>query len=157
MSSSSNTPATIALRKLDLASAHIVSLYRDRKPVFAALVAGLLGTLAVARAAWQDYRLFLSYGPGGIPHNILGWFISGVVLRPLRINVFDTGKFEKDEDKRSWLGDEWPKKIRAGTRPRVGPHPIPQRQLDQYGSGEMKEVSHVSSLPHGCRGNIWDG
>lgn len=140
MPSPTSNPTTALFQKLKLTTDHLTSLYRDRKPVFAAIVAGILGSLALLRAAWLDYKVFLSYGPGGIPYNLLGWFVSGIILRPLGINVLDTSKFEKYEDKRSWLCDDWPEK-RRGERPRIGPHPIPRRQLDQHGSGEMKEVS----------------
>jgi len=61
-------------------------------------------------------------------------------LRPLGINVLDTSKFEKYDGKRSWLGDDWPEKRRRDERPRIGPHPIPQRQLDQHGSVKWKEI-----------------
>jgi hypothetical protein len=123
-------------------STHLTSLYRTRRPLLISLLTTLLVALALLRTARHDYLLFLSYGPGGVPYNLLGWFISGIILRPLGMNVLDTRAFERDPDKRSWLGEEWPeKKRRRGERPRVGPHPIPQRQLDQPSSREIKEVS----------------
>lgn len=133
-------PTTLVRQNLDRLTTHLTSLYHTRKPAFFTLTAATIGTLALLRAAYNDYIQFLSYGPGGVPYNLLGWFISGVVLRPIGVNVTDTRPFAKDPDKRSWLGDDWPAKKRRGdARPQVGPHPVPQRQLDQHASKDIQQ------------------
>lgn len=144
MSVSINNAASMLRQRIDILSAHIAHLYRDRKPVFVALVLSLIGTIATARAAWNDYKLYLSYGPGGLPYNVGGWMISNS-LRFIGINPYDTKKVDGNTDKRVWLGEDWPKKRRAGGRPRVGPHPIPSRQLDQHTTAEMQKVRSIPS------------
>jgi hypothetical protein len=90
-------------------------------------------------AIYRDYKTYLSYGPGGLPYNIRGWFISSAILRPLSTDVLNTGLYDWNPDKRIWLPPEWPPYDR-GKRPKIGPHPLPQRQLDQIAPGECKEV-----------------
>jgi hypothetical protein len=109
---------------------------------------GTLASLIIGRAAWKDYELFLSYGPGGVPYNPLGWLVANI-LRTLRINMIDVRKFETDPDQRSWLnGENWSSAKRPGSRPHTGPHPIPQRQLDQHPSKEIQQkfLSSFKSL-----------
>ena len=110
------------------------------------LAVGTLASLIIGRVAWKDYQLFLSYGPGGPPYNPLGWLVANI-LRPLRINMIDVRKFETDPDQRSWLGENWSGKApRPGSRPHTGPHPVPQRQLDQHPSKEIQQVQSLFLL-----------
>lgn len=113
------------------------------------LASGLIGgsLLAVLRTAALDYRTYLSYGPGGLPYNLWGWFLSGVVLRPLGRDVLSTELYDRNPDKSSWLPEDWPQKCRrGGPRPRLGSHPLPQRQLDQLATGEIHQVGPSLSL-----------
>ena len=87
---------------------------------------------------WRDYNLYLSYGPGGLPHNALGWIISGGLLRMMSVEMLSTAQYEKSRDKRSWLPLSLPP--RAGSRPQVGSHPVPQRQLIQLPNEDVKSV-----------------
>jgi hypothetical protein len=81
----------------------------------------------------------MSYGPGGAPYNVFGWLVVTTLLRPLASEMFSTDMYDRNEDKKSWLsaGDLT---IR-GERPVVGPHVVPQRQLNQVPGKEIKEVS----------------
>ncbi|KAL1979823.1 hypothetical protein VTN96DRAFT_5083 [Rasamsonia emersonii] len=106
------------------------------------LTSGLIGgsLLAVLRAAALDYRTYLSYGSGGLPYNLWGWFLSGVVLRPLGTDVLSTELYDRYPNKSSWLPEEWPLvRKREGPRPRLGSHPLPQRQLDQLARGKIHQ------------------
>ena len=94
---------------------------------------------------WRDYNLFLSYGPGGLPHNALGWIISGGLLRMMSVEMLSTARYAKSSDKRSWLPQLSPPP-RAGSRPQVGSHPVPQRQLTQIPDEEIKAVLYYSFL-----------
>ncbi|KIX06273.1 uncharacterized protein Z518_04248 [Rhinocladiella mackenziei CBS 650.93] len=122
---------------------HSVSLYINSfrhkyKPYYPAIAVGVLGSVIIGRAAWNDYKVFLSYGPGGVPYNVFGWFVA-TLIRAFGINMFDVRDFEKSPDQRSWLGRSWPTKNRSGVRPTIGPHLIPQRQLDQHAPPEIQE------------------
>jgi len=110
------------------------------KPIHTALIAGVLTSIVLGRAAYSDYLVYLSYGPGGMPYNVGGWLFTSTVARALSINMFDVRDFEKSADERTWLGRDWPERQRSGVRPKLGPHPIPQRQLDQHASAEVQEV-----------------
>ena len=106
--------------------------------VVAVGLASLLGPVF-----WRDYNLFLSYGPGGLPHNALGWIVSGGFLRIISVEMFSTARYEKSSDKRSWLPQLSP---RVGSRPQVGSHPVPQRQLAQLPDEEVKAVLYYLCL-----------
>ena len=140
MSSAMDHAASVVQQNFEVLSANFARLYRDRKPLLIGLILSFIGTIATARAAWNDYKLFISYGPGGVPYNPLGWMISNS-LRLLGVDRYGTQKVDAAPDKRIWLGEDWPEKKRSGPRPRVGPHPIPSRQLDQHTTDAMKQVS----------------
>jgi len=112
-----------------------------------ALTMATLG-LVLIPIAYHDYKMFLSYGPGGVPYNVLGWLGVSLVLAPLGSEMFSADEYDRNPDKRSWLPDEEIPK-REGERPRVGRHVVPQRQLNQLPGKEMKEVS-ISLLVSMC-------
>jgi len=123
-------------------SAYINSIRGNKytSQYYSVLAVGTLTSFIIGRVAWKDYQLFLSYGPGGPPYNPFGWLVANI-LRPLRINMIDARKFETDPDQRSWLGENWLANghHRPGSRPHTGPHPVPQRQLDQHPSKEIQQ------------------
>lgn len=121
-------------------SHYINAIRQQYKPIHSAIVAGIVTSIVLGRAAYYDYQVYLSYGPGGMPYNVGGWLFTSTVARALSINMFDVRDFEKSPDERSWLGRDWPEQPRSGMRPKLGPHPIPQRQLDQHPSSEVQEV-----------------
>jgi hypothetical protein len=121
-------------------SHYINAIRQQYKPIHSAIIAGVLTSIVLGRAAYHDYQVYLSYGPGGMPYNVGGWLFTSTVARALSINMFDVRDFEKSPDERSWLGRDWPERPRSGMRPKLGPHPIPQRQLDQHPSSEVQEV-----------------
>ncbi|EXJ91615.1 hypothetical protein A1O3_00163 [Capronia epimyces CBS 606.96] len=99
-----------------------------------------VGSFALARAAWTDYKIYLGYGPGGMPYNVFGWLLTNT-LRALSIDMLDVRKFDTDPDQRTWLRDDrGPTAPRAGPRPTLGPHGIPQRQLDQFAPEEIQQT-----------------
>lgn len=126
-----------------------------------ALAIATLG-LVLVPVAYQDYKMFLSYGPGGVPYNVLGWLGVSLVLAPLGSEMFSVDEYDRNPDKRSWLPDDEPIPRREGGRPRVGPHVVPQRQLNQIPGDEMKQVSSVCTdflfrllFIHFCSDNIY--
>lgn len=92
----------------------------------------------------------MAYGPGGSPHNIIGWFGVRVVMRPFKREMFSTDIYTrkiKDGETTTYLSGEKELRPREGGRPRIGPHMVPQRQLDEFASKEMQEVIyHVVCL-----------
>ena len=90
---------------------------------------------------WRDYNLFMSYGAGGLPHNVFGWVLSAGLLRMMSAEMLGTIQYYKSNDKRTWLPHHC-LPFRAGLRPLMGSHPVPQRQLSQIPDEEIKAVLH---------------
>ena len=103
-----------------------------------------VGIPSLGPVLWRDYQLFLSYGPGGLPHNIFGWIVSGGILRMMSVEILSTAQYEKSSDKGSWLPQLFPSP-RSGSRPDMGSHPVPQRQLAQVPDEEVKAVLYQYS------------
>lgn len=100
---------------------------------------------AAAIPAYSDYQLFLSYGPGGPPYNALGWFFSRCLVTPFRQEMLNTQMYEKRiqmGDTKTYLSfPDGKVPRREGVRPVVGSHAVPQRQINQLPSEEIKKVS----------------
>ncbi|KAF2667345.1 hypothetical protein BT63DRAFT_480333 [Microthyrium microscopicum] len=102
----------------------------------AAITTLVLGTITSVYL-YKDYQTYMSMGPGGIPHNAVGWAIASL-LKPVAFgkDVLSTKLYEASEEP-SFLPENFPPN-REGVRPAIGPHPIPHRQLDQLPSDEIK-------------------
>ena len=98
---------------------------------------------ALTPLAYRDYKLFLSYGPGGVPYNAFGWLITRLVLGPMTSETLSIDVYEGQEDKRSWLPEGLQRK---GERPIVGPHAVPQRQLSQVAGKKIQQVRFFDYL-----------
>lgn len=95
---------------------------------------------AAMRSAYRDYRNYMDLGPGGTPHNVMGWLLVSLVFCPLGQEMLSTDRYDCDSDKISLIGDV---PLRHGGRPIVGRHVVPQRQIDQKPSVEIMEVSII--------------
>lgn len=98
----------------------------------------VLISLGLAPSAYRDYRTFLSYGPGGVPYNLVGWLFTTLFLGPLGSEMLSIGIYEQSEDESTWL----PARglvAREGGRPVIGPHVVPQRQLSQIPDKHVQE------------------
>jgi hypothetical protein len=93
---------------------------------------------------YRNYRTFISYGPGGVPYNLLGWFAATVILSPWAAETLSTEVYARKiaaGDTASYLDDEVVKARKRDRRPEIGPHVAPQRQVDEFPKKEIKEVS----------------
>ncbi|KAF2740065.1 hypothetical protein EJ04DRAFT_559096 [Polyplosphaeria fusca] len=92
-----------------------------------------IGIALAAPFAIQDYRTFLSYGPGGLPYNVVGWLVTNA-MRLISREALSTRVYDDPglpfADEPGFLPDSFPPP-RSSPRPRLGPHPVPQRQLEQ--------------------------
>lgn len=117
--------------------------------IIASSILAVLSATA-APAIYRDYRAFLSLGPGGVPHNVIGWLGVSLLLCPFGREMFSTEVYDRNPDKRSFLSeDDVPR--RKGRRPVVRRHVVPQRQVDQIPGAEMKEVGYKLQLHSVCR------
>lgn len=118
---------------------------------FALIVATAVLSVPLLYIANTDYRAWLSLGPGGLPHNSIGWLVQ-LLLSPLRAARLDTSCYDNEKivaksgppGSMSYLSaEDIPQ--RKGLRPSVCRWVLPQRQLDQRSSEEAKRV-RVSQL-----------
>ncbi|KAH7398947.1 hypothetical protein DE146DRAFT_512817 [Phaeosphaeria sp. MPI-PUGE-AT-0046c] len=88
----------------------------------------------------QDYFKYLSYGPGGLPYNVLGWLVTSS-MRLMSREQLSTRPYHDPEllssDEMGFLPSSLPE--RDSSRPKLGSHPVPQRQLSQLPSVEMRQ------------------
>jgi hypothetical protein len=109
------------------------------------LTATAIITTALSIPAYHDYQLFISYGPGGPPHNVLGWFFSRFIATPFGQDMFHTRTYEQriqSGENTSYLtfSNDGNLPHRAGERPVVGSHIVPQRQISQISTGDIQKV-----------------
>ena len=97
--------------------------------------------------AYRDYRIFKSYGPGGVPYNVFGWLIVRCIFCSFGREVFSTSEYDwriaaGESQSFLTLTEEQLHARKADGRPVVGPHPVPQRQLTQIPDETVKQVQH---------------
>ncbi|KAJ0158676.1 hypothetical protein CTA2_11089 [Colletotrichum tanaceti] len=106
-----------------------------RRPVLTTL----LTSLSACVLAWavRDYRAYIALGPGGVPHNFVGWLLVTLAIRP----------FALSQAAATWTGDfpaegahedveQVPR--RRGDRAELGGI-VPHRQLSQHAPERMRE------------------
>lgn len=132
------------LERLQHLFGYVADYADDHKKAFFSSCAVIIALLACIPSILQDYRIYMGYGANGSPQTIRGWLVSTVILRSLSFSdLFSTDMYERDDDKRTWLDENWPRKARD-SRPTLGPHPAPQRQLNQIPSEASKQVGVVT-------------
>ncbi|MCJ1265400.1 hypothetical protein MMC22_005277 [Lobaria immixta] len=128
----------LAVERFDQLFKFLSGFADDHKKVFFSSCAAIVGLAAFTPTLVQDYRLYMSYGANGSPQTIRGWLVSTVLLRSLSSwELVNTKMYESNDDRRTWLPDDWPRKRRE-SRPVMGTHPAPQRQLSQLPSEATK-------------------
>ncbi|KAH8695594.1 hypothetical protein BGW36DRAFT_429466 [Talaromyces proteolyticus] len=98
--------------------------------------------LASIIPAYRDYQLFMSYGPGGVPHNALGWLRSRFIATPFGREMFDTREYQDKINAGETVTYIFPEEElsqRKGGTPQVGPHAIPQRQMSHLPDEDTKQ------------------
>ncbi len=96
------------------------------------------GALArLPRALARDYAAWRALGPGGLPANPAGWAVASA----LRLVTRETTSAEVYAGALSARPIVLP--TRVGGRPRISPHPVPHRQLDQLGSPPLREATRT--------------
>lgn len=117
----------------------LVQTWSTYRVAFASASASALG-IAIALAL-NDYRTYMSYGPGGLPYNAKGWLMASVA-RLISAEQLSTSAYNDRTlplaEKPPLLPPAFPPP-RAISRPRLGPHPVPQRQLDQLPNDEVRQ------------------
>ncbi|KAF7595880.1 hypothetical protein BBP40_004373 [Aspergillus hancockii] len=102
---------------------------------------------AMGMSDLENYRTFISYGPGGVPYNFLGWFAASVILSPWAAETLSTEVYARKiaaGETASYLSDEAVKARKRDCRPEIGPHVAPQRQVVDFPAEEIKEKLNQS-------------
>ncbi|KAF1996208.1 hypothetical protein P154DRAFT_525777 [Amniculicola lignicola CBS 123094] len=101
----------------------------------AVLASGMILALAV-----DDYQTFISYGPGGLPHNVIGWIGARVLAlvsrEQLSPSIYDNKSLPYADEPGCLLPGFPPR--RTPPRPQLGKHVVPQRQLQQLPGADIK-------------------
>lgn len=115
----------------------------------------VLGSAILLPAAYRDYLTFKSYGPGGLPNNVVGWLTVRALFQPFKGEMLDTEIYVKRIEAteghgkgiESYLGlnEEQLALRRKDGRPVLGPHVVPQRQLTGIPEEDIMEVSVYGS------------
>ncbi|KAJ5407865.1 hypothetical protein N7509_001748 [Penicillium cosmopolitanum] len=124
--------------------------------------AAFLGTTTILLpAAYRDYRTFKSYGQGGVPNNVIGWLIVRLLFQPFRGEMLDTEVYSRRIDAAEGhgmggdgyltLSKEQLATRSPETRPEVGPHVAPQRQLTQIPDEYIMEKFRAAFRSFGLR------
>ncbi|PWY84720.1 hypothetical protein BO94DRAFT_110937 [Aspergillus sclerotioniger CBS 115572] len=105
-------------------------------------------TIILCPLAYKNYKTYLSYGPGGAPYNLLGWFGVTFLLYPFGRNMTSTTIYEKkiaSGETESFISEDVDTLLGELKRERavVGPHYVPQRQVveGEFAGEEVREVS----------------
>ncbi|GLI82083.1 hypothetical protein PoHVEF18_010484 [Penicillium ochrochloron] len=111
--------------------------------------AAVLGSAFLLPAAYRDYRIFKSYGPGGVPNNILGWMTVRALFQPFGREMLSTEVYVRRIDAAEGhgrgdegyltLSTEQLESRKDEGRPEVGPHVAPQRQVTQIPDEDVME------------------
>jgi hypothetical protein len=107
--------------------------------------AGVIIGIPVFRIAAEDYRGYLALGPGGPPHNLIGW-IGQILLKPLKKEPFHTSCYdEKACEKVGPNGhvaflSEGDVPVREAPRPTIGKWTAPSRQLTDMAKQPLIDV-----------------
>ncbi|KAF9768481.1 hypothetical protein IL306_014240 [Fusarium sp. DS 682] len=118
-----------------------------------AAIAGVVISIPVFRIATEDYHGYLALGPGGLPHNLIGW-IGQILLKPLKKEPFHTSCYdEKACEKAGPNGhvaflSEKDVPVREAPRPTIGKWTAPVRQLTDMAKQPLidRYQSFLSSL-----------
>ncbi|OHF03646.1 hypothetical protein CORC01_00965 [Colletotrichum orchidophilum] len=107
-----------------------------RRPLLTTVLTSFTTSL-LAWAAYRDYRAYIALGPGGVPHNLAGWLLVTLGLRPFALSKASatwTGDYpdEGSHDEIKNLPE------RKGGRAELGGI-VPHRQLSQHAPEAMRE------------------
>lgn len=127
----------ILKRLPDTIAQQINELYRFHHTA----VLSAVGVAVLVPFAINDYRTYLSYGPGGLPYNAFGWLLTNT-LRLFSREQLSPKPYDNEKlpfaDEPGCLPADFPPR-RSSSRPKLGTHPVPQRQLEQLPSDEIRQ------------------
>ncbi|KAK2598458.1 hypothetical protein N8I77_011872 [Diaporthe amygdali] len=118
---------------------------QNRPRTLAALVLAIALSLPTASYALKSYRGYLALGPGGMPYNVFGWSLQGLLQLIAKWDTRTPAPFTKPANQKPYAphgttpflaASPLPK--RQGDRPDVPGYVAPQRQVTQQGSEDTR-------------------
>ncbi len=99
-------------------------------------------SLPLLYMAYSDYSGWHQMGAGGVPHNLFGWVVQNFLrLRGTQDKrctaCYDTLKVQSPLEQASFLDIDLPRRA----SPRTGPWVLPHRQLEDFASEKLRQVS----------------
>ncbi|KAL1879250.1 hypothetical protein Daus18300_001829 [Diaporthe australafricana] len=118
---------------------------QNKPKTIAALALAITLSVPTASYALKSYRGYLALGPGGMPYNVFGWSIQGLLQLIAKWDTLTPAPFSKPANQKPYaphgttpfLTDS-PLPERQGGRPDVPGYVAPQRQVTQQGSEDMR-------------------
>ncbi|KAL3442982.1 hypothetical protein BJX65DRAFT_211711 [Aspergillus insuetus] len=120
-----------------LQSRALLSSHPRARYILATLPAAILALLIPS--AYRDYQSYLALGPGGPPYNVLGWLGVKLVFNPFKRDMFGTEVYDQKIASGERIGFLTDLPERRGERPKLGSFAVPQRQVEQVPSQEIKD------------------
>jgi len=108
--------------------------------------------LPVAFFSYTDYRNWYNLGPGGLPHNAVGWAVQSFLRLVCSSDVKGLAYYDHyitGFEKRHYLPDTLAK--REGKCPKIGKWAAPHRQLDMTANTSSKRVRDTFPLSSNLR------
>lgn len=113
------------------------SLHQNPRLAAAVAVTALGISIPTLSYALSSYRGYLALGPGGMPYNVAGWTIQGLLQLAAKWDTRDPSPFTKPKNRtptephgsKTYFHSPIPE--RAGDRPEVPGYVAPQRQTTQ--------------------------
>jgi hypothetical protein len=123
-----------------MSSSYLSSLVERVRSLHVATLSAL-GIAIFVPFAINDYRTYMSYGPGGLPYNVKGWLMANLA-RLVSAEQFSTSVYSDPSlplaKEPPFLQASFPPS-RALSRPKIGSHPVPQRQLEQLPTETVRQ------------------
>ncbi|KAI3391639.1 hypothetical protein diail_7007 [Diaporthe ilicicola] len=121
------------------------ALYNKPKTI-AALALAVALSLPTASYALRSYRGYLALGPGGMPYNVLGWSLQGLLQLIARWDTTSPAPFSRPANQKPYaphgttpfLAASPAPPERQGPRPDVPGYVAPQRQVTQQGGEDTR-------------------
>jgi hypothetical protein len=117
---------------------------QNQRIAIAAVLGAALG-IPVFRITARDYHGYLALGPGGLPHNVVGW-IGQMLLKPLRVEPFGTSCYDETAFEKAGPNghvaflSEKDVPVRQAPRPAIGSWAVPSRQVSDLADESIIEV-----------------
>lgn len=123
------------------------------KDNLAVIVPATLASVYLSTRLYQNYQLYLALGRGGTPYNPVGWLVATIFTAFTIRDATKTDLYDFNPDQESFINSEaavqkdglLPKR-KGGSRPKIGWHAVPHRQVNQYAPKPLLSVRGLRNI-----------